>query len=83
MGDRLRKIRRDHLGGISQERMAELLEVPRERYAQWERGGGNPRLSEAKRIAEILMVEAGVPVAWTLGFTHAGHPALRGLARAS
>jgi transcriptional regulator with XRE-family HTH domain len=67
MGDRLRVIRREYLGKLTQAEMADLLGVPRERYAQWESGGHEPRPAEGRRIANLLEHKAGVSAAWTLG----------------
>ena len=67
MGDRLRVVRREYLGKLNQAQMAELIGVPRERYAQWESGGHEPRPAEARRIANFLERHAGVSAAWILG----------------
>jgi len=67
MGDRLRVVRREYLGKLSQAEMAELIGVPRERYAQWESGGHEPRTADARRIANLLERKAGVSAAWILG----------------
>lgn len=67
MGDRLRVVRREYMGKISQAEMAAILGVPRERYSQWESGGHEPRYAEARRIAHLLELRAGVSAAWILG----------------
>ena len=67
MGDRLRVVRREYLGKMSQAEMAALLGVPRERYSQWESGGHEPRPADARRIANALERHTGVSAAWILG----------------
>jgi transcriptional regulator with XRE-family HTH domain len=80
MGDRLRVVRREYLGKISQAEMGELLGVPRERYSQWESGGHEPRPPEARRIANYLQNLTGVSAAWILGVNDDGSTPLRGAA---
>lgn len=62
--DRLRKIRRD-VAGLTQADFAATLELPKDRYANWEFGRGYPRnlLAVAKRIE----LAYSVPAKWTLG----------------
>jgi len=72
MGDRLRVVRREYLGKLNQAEMAELLGVPRERYAQWESGGHEPRPADARRIANLLEKRAGVSAAWIMGVYDSG-----------
>lgn len=67
MGDRLRVVRREYMGKITQAEMAAVLGVPRERYVQWESGGHEPRVADARRIALFLERETGVSAAWILG----------------
>lgn len=72
MGDRLRVVRREYLGKISQQAMADLLGVPRERYSAWESGMSEPRTADARRIANVLQSETGVSAAWILGVNENG-----------
>ena len=72
MGDRLRVVRREYLGRISQAEMAELLGVPRERYAAWESGNSEPRPADGRRIANLIEERAGVSAAWVLGVQEQG-----------
>ena len=65
LADRLRKIRRDVLGNLSQEEMAERLDVPKPRYGAWENGHGRPR--DMVAIAKRIEVISGVPATWVLG----------------
>jgi len=67
MGDRLRVVRREYMGKISQAEMSAILGVPRERYSQWESGGHEPRPADARRIANLLELRTGVSAAWILG----------------
>lgn len=67
MGDRLRVVRREYLGKLSQAEMAALLGVPRERYSQWESGGHEPKPADARQIAVFLERHTGVSAAWILG----------------
>lgn len=77
MGDRLRVVRREYLGKINQQAMADLLGVPRERYSAWESGLSEPRFIDARRIANVLQAQAGVSAAWILGVEESG-PAPQG-----
>lgn len=65
LADRLRKIRRDVLGNLSQEEMAVRLDVPKPRYGAWENGHGRPR--DMVAIAKRIEVISGVPATWVLG----------------
>jgi transcriptional regulator with XRE-family HTH domain len=67
LGDRLRVVRREYMGKITQAEMAAVLGVPRERYVQWESGGHEPRPADARRIALFLERKTGVSAAWILG----------------
>lgn len=67
IGDRLRVVRREYLNRISQQEMADLLGVPRERYAQWESGNAEPRPVDGRRIAKLIEQQVGVSAAWLLG----------------
>ena len=78
MGDRLRVVRREYLGKLSQAEMAALLGVPRERYSQWESGGHEPRTAEGRRIANLLEKRTGVSAAWILGVYDIGASPNRG-----
>lgn len=73
MGDRLRVVRREYLGRISQQEMAVLLQVPRERYAAWESGNSEPRPAEGRRIAHLIEERVGVSAAWVLGVQEKGN----------
>ena len=66
-GDRLRVVRREYLNRSSQQEIADLLGVPRERYSQWEAGNSEPRPAEARRIAKLIEQQVGVSAAWLLG----------------
>ena len=72
MGDRLRVVRREYMGKISQAEMAAIIGVPRERYSQWESGGHEPRPAEGRRIAKLLEQHTGVSAAWILGVYDGG-----------
>lgn len=72
MGDRLRVVRREYLGKISQAEMAAIIGVPRERYSQWESGGHEPRPADARRIANLLEKRTGVSAAWIMGVYDGG-----------
>jgi DNA-binding XRE family transcriptional regulator len=67
--DRMRKIRRD-IAHMSQEQMAELLEMRAATYSAWEGGRAKPHRKLAERVA--LRIEerfAGqVSAAWVLGY---------------
>lgn len=78
MGDRLRVVRREYLGKISQTEMAALLGVPRERYSQWESGGHEPRPADARQIANFLQLKTGVSAAWILGVNDSSPAPIRG-----
>lgn len=67
IGDRLRVVRREYLNRISQQEMADLLGVPRERYSQWESGNSEPRPADGRRIAQLIEARVGVSAAWLLG----------------
>ena len=67
MGDRLRVVRREYLNRISQQEMADLLGVPRERYASWESGNSEPRPADGRQIANLIEARVGVSAAWVLG----------------
>lgn len=66
-GDRLRVVRREYLNRSSQQEMADLLGVPRERYSQWESGNSEPRPADGRRIAKLIEQQVGVSAAWLLG----------------
>lgn len=72
IGDRLRVVRREYLNRISQQEMADLLGVPRERYSQWEAGNSEPRTAEGRRIAQLIEARVGVSAAWLLGVQESG-----------
>lgn len=72
LGDRLRVVRREYMGKITQAEMAAILEVPRERYVQWESGGHEPRPADARAIANFLEKRTGVSAAWILGVYEGG-----------
>jgi transcriptional regulator with XRE-family HTH domain len=72
MGDRLRVVRREYLNRISQAEMAELLGVPRVRYAAWEAGLSEPRPADGRKIANLIEARVGVSAAWVLGVHEAG-----------
>lgn len=72
MGDRLRVVRREYLGRISQQEMADLLGVPRERYASWESGNSEPRPADGRKIANLIEAKVGVSAAWVLGVQESG-----------
>jgi len=67
IGDRLRVVRREYLNRASQQEMADLLGVPRERYSQWESGNAEPRPADSRRIAKLIEQQVGVSAAWLLG----------------
>ncbi|TLY50695.1 MAG: helix-turn-helix transcriptional regulator [Gammaproteobacteria bacterium] len=52
--ERLRSLRVQR--GLTQTRLAELLDMPARSYNRWERGGHVPHLEMAVKIAEILQV---------------------------
>lgn len=72
MGDRLRVVRREYMGKISQAEMAEFIGIPRERYSQYESGGHEPRPKDARRIANLLEKHTGVSAAWIMGVYDVG-----------
>ncbi|WP_078430449.1 helix-turn-helix transcriptional regulator [Alkalihalobacterium alkalinitrilicum] len=53
---RLVKARKE--AGLTQEKLAELLECQKSTVSNWENGYSVPRLSDAFRIAEILNKDA-------------------------
>ena len=71
-GDRLRVVRREYLDRISQQEMADLLGVSRERYSQWESGNSEPRPADGRRIAQLIEARVGVSAAWLLGVQETG-----------
>lgn len=74
MGDRLRVVRREYLNRISQQEMADLLGVPRERYASWESGNSEPRPADGRAIANLIEQRVGVSAAWVLGVQDSAPP---------
>jgi transcriptional regulator with XRE-family HTH domain len=74
MGDRLRVVRREYLNRISQTEMAELLGVPRVRYAAWEAGLSEPRPADGRAIANLIESRVGVSAAWVLGVSDSSGP---------
>ena len=72
IGDRLRVVRREYLNRISQQEMADLLGVSRERYSQWESGNAEPRPVDGRRIAQLIEARVGVSAAWLLGVQESG-----------
>lgn len=68
VGDRLRKIRREYLGKMTQHQIAVLLEMRSpEQYSAWESGRTNPPHRELQSVARRIELLTGVPAAWVLG----------------
>jgi transcriptional regulator with XRE-family HTH domain len=66
LGERLAKARKE--AGLTQEEMAEELDVSHSTVAKWEVGAGQPR-NFMKRLQQWADL-TGVPVGWLLGVGH-------------